>query len=178
MQAPNGTTPKKHRLRSGLGWFFFTGFIFFVSMQVYQVRKEMIAVAELGKGWVVYSKIVPDKAEYAPGELVHFNYTRTSDVEGTYPLLLLTLDSFENMDTGEIYAGTMGARVIKQSGTRNLRATRKLPDYASPGTYTLEGWISSQTNRLTRAEYYSSEPFRVVAPKSAQKNIDSDHNQP
>jgi len=173
----NGTT-KHHRVRTGLGWFFFTGFIVFVSAQVWNVRKAMIEQAELAKSGITYTKIYPDKNEYAAGDLVHFSYTRTADAEGKYPLLLLTLDSFENMDTGEIYAGTMGARVIKQSGTRNLRATRKLPDYASPGTYTLEGWISSQTNRLTRAEYYSSEPFRVVAPKSAQKNIDSDHNQP
>jgi hypothetical protein len=91
-------------------------------------------------------------------------YTRETKLpHAEYPLLLLTIDSFENFDTGELFEGATNARIVQHNGTIEQQASRKLPDWITPGNnYAFVGWSSSQTNRFHAASYYMSNRFKVV----------------
>src|SRR6185295_18127885 len=119
---------------------------------------------ELDKTYITFSELDIDKDEYYPGDIVGFSYTRFAQREGTYPVVYISIDCFENIDTGEIFPGITGARIVKESGNVTRHGLRKLPEYATPGRYKIEGSVISQTNRLTAAQAYTSEAF-VVKPK-------------
>lgn len=153
--------------RSGnwLGTLFLSLFLFFVVFQIWSVKQSIEKVSELAKTTVSYSSYTPDKTEYYPGDLVRFTFTRTAheDNQSSYPILLLVVDGLTNQDTGEVFPGVFAPRIIRHSGAEVLHALRKLPDYITPGTYILEGYASTQTNRLTRVNHYTSDPFKVLA---------------
>lgn len=136
-------------------------------LQIYNVKTTVIRAQELSASPISFTEFIPDKAEYVPGELIHFHYTRTCNPsrEQPLPILLLQLDTFENIGTGEVFQGTMASRIVKRSGSENLNATRIIPKETTPGTYIFEGWASSQVSRLSKATAYSSGTFKVVAPQ-------------
>jgi hypothetical protein len=157
--------PKYTRPTIWLGYAFLVGFALFVAMQLIATKRNVDDVAELAKSYISYSTFTPDKPEYRPGDLVRFTFTRTAEKSpevDSYPLLLLIVDSFENQDTGEVFSGILGSRIVHESGTETLHALRRLPEWATPGTYVLEGYSSTQTNRPTRATFYTSSPFKVI----------------
>lgn len=113
---------------------------------------------------VTYSELIPDKEEYEAGELIGFTFERTCKTNPTsLPLLMLSADSFENLDTGEMFTATsLASRSVRRNGTERLRALRRLSPDCTPGTYSLEGWVNIQEAFATQAVLYSSRPFKVV----------------
>lgn len=122
---------------------------------------------ELEESPITYDIAQPDKQEYFPGELIHFTNARHVSPTKTQPLpiLLFTLDSFENIETGEVFPGTQAARIVREIGDHPFHATRRIPADASPGIYVFEGLGASQSSRLARATPYTSQPFRVLPTK-------------
>lgn len=144
-------------------------FMALVLVQIVRTATVVKEQAELAASTVLYFDVKPEKPEYHPGDLISFTYTRIDKKEDNYPLLLTTIDSFENKDTGEIYPGQVGARVILHSGTEHRRATRRLADWATPGTYVWEGSAKSETARMSRASYILSAPFKVTGSPNLQR---------
>ena len=142
--------------------------LFFVllMLQLASTKRQLQRAWELDKTYITFSELDIDKDEYYPGDIVGFKYTRYAQREGTYPVVYISIDCFENIDTGEIFPGITGARIVKESGETVRHGLRKLPDFATPGRYKIEGSVISQTNRLTAAQAYTSEAF-VVKPRSA-----------
>jgi len=147
-----------------ISWFFLVAGIFLVLTQFWLVVDAARKQTELDKPMFSITKLKPDKTEYHPGDAVHFTFERNSAAIGgvTFPVVLLTVDSFENQDTGEIFEGEIGARVIHAPGGIRRRATRMLPEGATPGIYILEGWARAEGKRLSQGVPFESEPFKVT----------------
>lgn len=137
---------------------------FLIVLQLFLVSRSVKENRRLAKTYVAYNELDIEKDEYRAGDVVGFNYTRTASKEETYPVLYETIDSFENVDTGDVFPGVSAVRIIYEPGVEHRHGVRKLPDYATPGRYRVEGSIRSQTSRLTSAIPYRSEVF-VVKPK-------------
>lgn len=114
---------------------------------------------------VVYSELIPDREEYYPGDLIQFTFDRTCKVADyqQLPLLMLTVDSFENLETGHVFSGTFASRIVRRSGTEHLNALRRLSDDCTPGSYLFEGWVSIQGAYPVQPVPYSSRKFVVKA---------------
>ena len=138
--------------------------IIVIGLEVDALRRSQNEKQYFRASPVQYGELVPDKTEYAPGDLITFQYDRTTISLDDAHLLMLTIYSFENLDTGEIFTGTLASRIIRQDGSQHLRATRRLSTDATPGTYAFEGWASIQGKDSIRAVPYSSQIF-TVRPK-------------
>lgn len=143
-----------------------TAFLALYVIQLVNIRQTILRAQQLASSPVTFDEYQPDRAEYSPGDIAHFTYVRHChpSEEQPLPILLLQLDSFENIDTGEVFQGTMASRIIKQAGDQKLIATRVLPEHMSPGRYVFEGWASSQVSRLSKATAYVSRQF-IVKPR-------------
>lgn len=140
--------------------------IMIVAIQVQSVLRAVETKRALELSPTTYSELIPDKDEYTAGDLIGFTYDRTCKVDDSaLPLLMLTVDAFENLDTGEIFVGTFASRIVRRNGTEHLRALRRLSPDCTPGTYSFEGWISIQGTLPTQPVPYFSRKFRVVAPR-------------
>lgn len=132
-------------------------------IQLAATRKAIDRQRKFASSPVKYSVLVPDKQQYHPGDLISFSYHRFAQLEQDDDLLLLlTIDSFENLNTGEVFPGVQASRIIKKSGDFTARATRRLSLDASPGTYSFEGWLSVQGDVPIRNAPYFSQTFQVV----------------
>lgn len=114
---------------------------------------------------VEYSELIPDKDEYRAGDLMRFTYNRTvsAKMSDQAPILLLTVDSFRNLDTGEVFEGLFANRVVRNGGEIKRSGARRISQDATPGTYVLEGWASVQSNPLSAPSVYNSKAFRIVS---------------
>lgn len=112
---------------------------------------------------VTYDELIPDREEYFPGDLIRFTYNRKCKGDNAdLPLIMLTVDSFENLDTGEIFVGTFASRIVRRNGTEHLQALRRLSTDCTPGIYAFEGWVSIQGVVPTQPVPYSSRKFKVL----------------
>lgn len=96
---------------------------------------------------------------FKPGQWVRFRYERVSTESG---VLVLLLDTFENLDTGESYEGSLMGKAIDKAGPQRLEAVRQLPWRMAPGHYRLVGWASPQTSKRSQPTGYLSDVFEVV----------------
>lgn len=151
------------RLNRWLGYSFFTMFLVFLTLQIWSVRQAIRASGDLGESHIAYSELIPDKPEYVAGDLASFTFTRKTTEPSGYPILLLICDGFEHQGTHEVFPGILAPRIIKQEGTEEIHAIRRIPEWAPTGTYIFQGWSSSQTGRPNRANYYASGPFLIKA---------------
>lgn len=104
----------------------------------------------------------PDKDDYFSGDVIRFTVTRTVEFEkGKKETLLVTLDSYRNLDTGEIYPGAVMGRVVTEPGEATVQFARRLPNFLKSGTYRIEGWELAATARRTLPAAYYSESFTV-----------------
>jgi hypothetical protein len=133
-----------------------------VLAQLWNTKERVQLSQELEQSPIEFSSWTPEKAEYQPGDLIHFTFTRTTK-EQKEPLLLISVDFFENADTGEIFRAASVPKKIREWGSESVVAARRIPNECPPGRYTLEGLASAQTTRLTRTVGYSSEAFTIVA---------------
>jgi hypothetical protein len=121
----------------------------------HEFRRSLIA----DESPVEVTALRPVKSAYHPGEAVRFRVSmRTMEND----LLLFTLDSFVNQDSGEVYPGAMLVHTYPKAGASTRTAVRILPPRMAPGRYILEGWASPQTSRRTMSVGYQSLPFSVT----------------
>ena len=100
----------------------------------------------------------PDRHIYKPGDTLRLTYTRQT----TEPdFLVLMVESFENLETGEVFPGPLLGRSVGSMGTLTTRSVRVLPKELPPGQYVLEGWALPQTSRRSLPSRYTSESFEV-----------------
>lgn len=130
---------------------FFTGYLYCIHLAVDGAAKADPSPIEYN------TPFHPQLKVYHPGESVKFSYTRSSK-EADVPLL--TLDTWTNKETGEVYPGPILGRVAKK-GSEHVITFRQLPMKMSPGTYILEGWASAQMEKRVMPARYISEPFQV-----------------
>lgn len=127
--------------------------------QLWTLQREVRSSLEADEAPLSISTIQPLKTTYHPGDAVRFRVTmRTMEKQ----LLLFTLDSFVNTDSGEVYPGAMLVHTYPQAGPVTRTAVRILPPRMAPGRYILEGWASPQTSRRTMSVGYQSAPFAVT----------------
>jgi hypothetical protein len=155
---PAGGKWRRHAARI----FGFAGFLL-ASLQLYLLNISLQETRELEASPIVYGEVVSDRLEYRPGDLITFRSVRyvKPTAKQPLPILLLTIDSFENQDTGEVFSAQMASRIVREEGERHFKATRRIPPDCTPGTYVFEGWASSQTSRMSRAVAYSSNTFTI-----------------
>ncbi len=101
-----------------------------------------------------------DKKAYRPGDTIRFMIHRHSKLDN---LVMLSLDTWENQTTGEIFPGPILGRVAK-AGDQVVNTSRVLPLNLTPGEYILQGWVQPQTLKRCEPATYKSEPFTIVGP--------------
>lgn len=143
-----------------------------LALQSKNILSEVRTKRALEASPTTYGELIPDKEEYSAGELIRFSYDRTCNVnDAALPLLMLTVDSFENLDTGEVFMGTFASRIVRRNGTEKFNALRRLSEDCTPGTYSFEGWISIQGSVPTQPVPYSSRKFKVKKSTSPSKPL-------
>lgn len=104
-------------------------------------------------------RLLPDKAVYRPGEVVRFRYTAHTKQNR---LMLAMVDSFEGVQTQEVYPASNVMRAFDKAGEYTVVAARVLPTGIHPGVYRLRGLAKADTQIRTLPAYYESDPFRVI----------------
>lgn len=128
--------------------------------QLWSLQREIRASLDADESPLVISgPLRPLRASYHPGDAVRFRVSMRT-LENN--LLLFTLDSFVNQDSGEVYPGAMLVHTYEAKGAIDRQAVRILPQRMAPGRYILEGWASPQTSRRTMSVGYQSAPFTVT----------------
>lgn len=146
--------------------FFGVGAFLLMSLQLYMTNESVKEARDLEASPILYGEVISDRLEYRAGDLITFSSVRyvTPTAKQPLPILLLTIDSFENQDTGEVFSAQMASRIVRETGERHFKATRRIPADCTPGRYVFEGWASSQTSRMSRAVSYSSNEFTILPP--------------
>lgn len=139
--------------------------IFLILLQLYLVRQSVIDSGEAINPPVIFPHDwIPDRAEYYPGDTIRLKYTRITKFDSEKgPLLLYSLDAFENKTNGEIFPGVIIGRIIDAPGKVERTAVRHVPNEATPGEYIFEGWMQAQTSRRSLPVAYESERFTIKA---------------
>ena len=134
-------------------------------LQIYMIKQAN----ELDNTAIIYSVWKADKAEYTPGELMHFSYAlRIIPQPGNEAFLIRAEEIFQNETTGEVLPGIRTFRLVRASRNEKLNATRRIPVNCTSGSYTMQGVANAQTSRLSKTTGYSSDQFKVKAKESEQ----------
>lgn len=153
--------------RKILEWMAIAVMVGLIFCQLYLVRRNVLETALATQPPIEFmSEWAPDKEVYHPGDTIRFHYTRTTRLpaDEKEPVMALSYDAFENVATGEIYAGSIMGRLISEQGTINRIAVRKIPMEATSGTFVFEGWMQAQTYKRSVPTPYRSHQFQIVAP--------------
>jgi hypothetical protein len=153
--------------------------VILVVIQLWIVRNSIIDGQFASEAPIKFVReMVPERSEYVAGEQIRFLYDRHVVFDPAKgPLLTVTVDSFENVETGELYPGATIGRVIDQPGPITRKAVRRLPVDMAEGTYVFKGWMHAETMRRSLPVAYRSRPFKVYAnpnqPQPVSKIEDS-----
>ena len=132
---------------------------FFVLLQSMSIQSAASKAALAAESPIKFLGLLePDRPAYRPGDTLRLTYTRQT----TEPdFLVLMVESFENIETGEVFPGPLLGRSAGGMGTLTTRSVRVLPRELPQGHYVLEGWALPQTSRRSLPSRYTSEPFEV-----------------
>lgn len=137
-------------------------FVLFFICQMYQTRRNVLEAAMADSSPIDFSTPwQPDRKEYKPGDIIKLKYTRTVKFNPETPLLVISINAFENQTTGEIFGGSIIGRVIQKPGTAERTTVIKIPEYATEGTYIFEGWMRAETSRRSIPKGFQSLPFTI-----------------
>lgn len=133
-----------------------------VAFQFYSSKQAANAASELAESPIIFSDWTPDKTEYQAGDLIKFTYARTV-LPNKVPLLMVMVETFSNIETGEEFLGARSTKKLKTGGTEQIAAARRIPLDCTPGRYVVEGLANAQSTRIARAIGYSSTEFQIKA---------------
>lgn len=130
--------------------------------QAYSAKQQANLAKELEESPIIFTDWTPDKTEYRAGDLIKFTYTRTV-LPNKVPLLMVMVETFSNIDTGEEFLGARSTKKLKTDGTEQIAAARRIPLDCTPGRYVVEGLANAQSTRIARAIGYSSTEFKIIS---------------
>ena len=130
----------------------------FILGQFWILQQSVQASREAEKPAVFIIKLEPAKKVFYRGDLIKMRATYQTDKAN---LVCLVMDSFENVDTQEVYQGQSIVRVFVKAGTNPVGVVRVMPDYLEPGRYRLIGWVQGQTSVRSVPSAFQSGIFEV-----------------
>jgi hypothetical protein len=133
---------------------FFTAYLYCIQLTVKDSANAIPSPVKFSQLHVVEQRV------YHPGDTIRFDFLKEISQDN---IAILTLDTWQNLSTGESYPGPILGRVAKK-GVEQTVLYRRLPENLSTGEYILEGWASAQLEKRALPARYFSETFQVIDP--------------